>query len=153
MSLRKKIIFLLLLALVAIQFIRPARNKSGQVLPTDFAKVYPVPQHLQTVFQNACYDCHSNNTVYPWYMDIQPVAWMMAKHIRNGKQKLNFSDFGSYKGRMQSSKLKEIANQVKDDEMPLSSYKWMHKEARLSDEDKKSIIDWIYKTIDSLSSN
>lgn len=152
MSLKKKILFLVFPAVIAIQFFRPARNKSGQVLPTDFAKVYAVPPPLQTVLKNACYDCHSNNTTYPWYVNVQPVAWMMANHIRNGKEKLNFSDFGSYMGRRRSSKLKEIANQVRDDEMPLSSYKWMHKEARLSAEDKALLIDWFNKTADSGSS-
>ncbi len=137
---------------IAIQFIQPAHNKSGQVLPTDFAKVYTVPPNVQSVLQNACYDCHSNNTVYPWYSNVQPMAWVMASHIKNGKNKLNFSDFGSYTSRRQISKLKGIANEVKDDEMPISSYKWMHKKANLTKEEKVLIMDWMNKTADSLSS-
>lgn len=136
-----------------IQFIQPAHNKSGQVLPTDFTKIYSVPTNVQIILQNACYDCHSNNTNYPLYSNIQPMAWMMARHIKNGKEKLNFSEFGSNSTRKQASKLKEIANQIKDDEMPISSYKMMHTKANLTKEEKILIIDWMNKTADSLSAS
>ena len=153
MSRAKKILLALLVVFIAIQFIQPAHNKTVQVLPTDFAKVFVVPNNVQSVLQIACYDCHSNNTNYPWYSNIQPMAWMMARHINNGKNELNFSDFGSYTDRRQISKLKGIANQIKDDEMPIASYKMMHKKARLSKEQKDLIMDWMNKTADSLSAN
>jgi hypothetical protein len=149
----KKILLALLIIFIVIQFIQPVRNKSGQVLSTDFGKVYAVPGNVQAVLQNACYDCHSNNTMYPWYANIQPMAWVMARHIKNGKDKLNFSDFGSYTSRRQISKLKGIANQVKDDEMPISSYKWMHKNANLTKEEKSLMMDWMNKKADSLTAN
>lgn len=151
MSLIKKILLVLLILFIAIQFIQPAHNKSGQVLPTDFAKIFVVPNNVQILLQNACYDCHSNNTSYPWYSKIQPMAWLMASHIKNGKAKLNFSDFGSNSNRKQITKLKEIANQIKDDEMPISSYKAMHKKANLTKEEKSLIMYWMNKTADSLS--
>ena len=141
----------LLIIFIVIQFIRPVRNKSGQVLATDFAKVYAVPENVQAFLQNACYDCHSNNTTYPWYANIQPMAWVMARHIKNGKDKLNFSDFGSYTSRRQISKLKGIANQIKDDEMPISSYRMMHTKANLTNDEKALIMDWMNKAADSLS--
>jgi hypothetical protein len=147
----KKIPLALLIAFVAIQFIQPVHNRSGQVLPTDFTKAFVVPDSVRSILQIACYDCHSNNTVYPWYSNIQPMAWVMARHIKNGKDKLNFSDFGSYTTRRQISKLKDIANQIKDAEMPISAYKMMHKNARLSQTEKKLLIDWMSKTADSLS--
>lgn len=147
----KKIILFFGVAFIAIQFIQPVRNKGGQVVPADFSQVHAVPDSLQLILKNACYDCHSNNTVYPWYAHIQPIAWVMARHIKNGKEKLNFSDFGSNGTRKQISKLKEIVNQIKDDEMPISSYKWMHKKANLTEEEKVLIMDWMNKTADSLS--
>jgi len=151
MSRIKKILLALIIVIIAIQFIQPAHNKSGQVLPTDFAKVYAVPKNVQSILQNACYDCHGNNTTYPWYSNIQPVAWMMKRHIDNGKDKLNFSEFDSYSSRRRISKLKGIANQIKDDEMPLSSYKMMHTKANFTKEEKGLIRDWMNKTADSLS--
>lgn len=143
----------MLIVFIAIQFIQPAHNKSGQALPTDFAKIYSVPANVQSILQNACYDCHSNNTNYPWYVNIQPMAWIMKRHIDNGKAKLNFSEFGNNTTRKRISKLKEISNQIKDDEMPISSYRLMHKNANLTKEEKVLIMEWMNKTADSLSTN
>ncbi|MES2005506.1 heme-binding domain-containing protein [Sediminibacterium roseum] len=151
MTRNKKIILFVAVVLIAIQFIQPAHNINGQVSPGDFGKIYSVPVNVQTSLQVACYDCHSNNTRYPWYANIQPPGWMMARHIKNGKAKLNFSEFGSYTGRRQISKLKGIATQIKDGDMPLSSYTLIHKNAILSAADKNLIIEWVYKTADSLS--
>jgi hypothetical protein len=149
----RKIGLAIVIAIITFQLIQPAHNKSVQLVSTDFAKVYRVPGNVQTLLQNACYDCHSNNTNYPWYSNIQPMAWIMANHIKDGKEQLNFSVFGSYPIRRQISKLKGIANQIKDDEMPIASYKMMHGSGNLSKEDKALIIDWMNKTVDSLSAN
>jgi len=138
--------------LVAIQFIQPARNKSGQVLPTDITKTVNIPDEVADIFENSCYDCHSNNTRYPWYVHIQPMGWIMASHIRKGKAELNFSEFGSYTLRRQVTKLKTIEGSIKDGSMPLSSYTIMHTDAKLSKEDKALVIDWLVKTRDSLTS-
>ena len=78
---------------------------------------------------------------------------MLANHIRHGKKELNFNEFGSYTARRQRSKLKAIANQVKDGEMPLNSYTLMHKDARLTREQKQLIIEWVQKTKDGLEQN
>ena len=149
----KRFFQLLILALIVIQFFRPAKNKSEGISKNDISTLYPVPNDVQDILKTSCNDCHSNNTNYPWYSNIEPMAWMMARHINNGKNELNFSDFGSYTDRRQISKLKGIANQIKDDEMPIASYKMMHKNARLSKEQKDLIMDWMNKTADSLSAN
>ena len=147
----KKILLALFVLFLVIQFIRPPHNTTRQVLVTDFTRLLVVPDTVQAVLQNACYDCHSNNSIYPWYNNIQPLAWIIANDIKKGKAKLNFSEFGSYGSRVQISKLKEMANQVKDDEMPITAYKLMHKNARLSQAEKLMIIEWIQKTTDSLA--
>ena len=148
----KIILAIVLFFFIAIQLYQPALNvNKGQVDKTDFAKVYTVPANVQNIIQNACYDCHSNNTKNMWYSNIQPMAWMMKRHIDNGKEKLNFSEFGSISSRRQISKLRGIANQIKDDEMPLASYKIMHSYAKLSKEQKSLIMDWMNKKADSLS--
>ncbi len=146
----KKILLVLLIVFIAIQFIQPARNTNGQVLSTDISKIVSVPENVQTILKTACYDCHSNNTNYPWYNYVQPAAWMLANHIKHGKRDLNFSDFGSYPTRKQQSKLKAIASQIKDGEMPLYSYTLIHKNARLTTDQKKLIIDWAQNAKDSL---
>jgi hypothetical protein len=147
----KKILLGLLIIVVIIQFIQPARNKNGQVFPTDISKIVSMPENVQTVLKTACYDCHSNNTQYPWYINIQPVGWMLARHIKEGKEELNFSEFGSYSTRRRVSKLKSIENSIKDGTMPIPSYTIIHKNAMLTKEEKERIIDWAKITRDRLA--
>jgi hypothetical protein len=151
MSQVKKILLVILVIIIAIQFIQPARNKSGQVLPTDISKVYNIPNQVQSVLKNACSDCHSNNTNYPWYSNIQPGGWWLASHIRKGKEELNFSEFGDYSSRKQRSKLNSIAKTVEDGTMPFPSYTLIHRNARLTKDEKAVIINWANNTKDSLS--
>lgn len=148
----KIISWAVLLLFVAIQFIRPKRNNSEKVAGSAFVKLYAVPDSVNSILQSACYDCHSNHTRYPWYSDVQPFGWMLSRHIIRGKSKLNFSEFNNYSQRRQISKLKEITNQVEDNEMPLKSYKLLHKSARLSVAKKKLIISWMRNKADSISS-
>lgn len=150
MSLIKKILLVLLIVFIAIQFIQPARNTNGQVLPTDISHAVFVPENVKAILQTSCYDCHSNHTRYPWYNYVQPTAWILANHIKHGKRDLNLSDFGSYSIRKQQSKLKAIADQIKDGEMPLFSYTIIHKNARLSKVQKALIIGWAQNAQDSL---
>lgn len=150
MNILKKILAIVVIAFIAIQFFQPARNTNGQVLPTDISNVISMPENVESLLQAACYDCHSNQTKYPWYTYVQPLGWILAGHIKDGKKDLNFSEFGAYSNRKQQSKLKSIISQIKDDEMPLYSYTIMHKDARLSKEEKELIIDWAQNAKDSL---
>jgi hypothetical protein len=151
MRLAKRMLLLSGILFIALQFIRPVHNISKQALPTDISKVVTIPDTVLTMLKNACYDCHSNNTDYPWYSNVQPMGWLMAYHIKQAKNQLNFSAFGSYPQRRQLSKLDGIANSIKDDIMPLKSYKIMHKSARLSAVEKSLLINWAQQSIDSLS--
>ena len=143
----------MLAVFILIQFIQPARNKSSEILSTDLTKTFRPPAKVQSILKTACYDCHSNNTNYPWYARVQPFGWFLARHIRKGKAELNFNEFGSYSSRRQISKLNGIANSVKDGSMPLSSYTMMHKETLLSNDDRAVIIDWATRMKDSLRLN
>lgn len=151
MRLSNKILFVTAAVFIVIQFIQPARNRNRQILPTDITKVLKVPHSVLKVFQNSCYDCHSNNTQYPWYVNIQPVGWMLANHIKQGKESLNFSDFGSYSNRKQMNKLRAIQTSMKEGSMPLSSYTLIHSNATLGEGDKEVITEWISTTKDSLA--
>ena len=147
----KQILLVLLVVLMLIQFIQPAQNKGSQYTSAELTQTINVPENVQIIFQRACYDCHSNNTNYPWYSRIQPFGWLLAKHIKEGKAELNFSEFGSYSLRRQISKLKGIENSIKNGGMPLKSYEFIHSSARLTEQDKSLIIEWSEKTRDSLS--
>jgi hypothetical protein len=147
----KKILLAVGIVLIIIQLIQPAHNSSVRILATDISKTVTISDSVKYLLKITCYDCHSNNTTYPWYTNIQPVGWLMAKHIKKGKGELNFSEFGSYSSRRQFSKLNGIANSVKDNIMPLSSYKLMHKNAQLSINEKELLINWAEQSRDSLS--
>lgn len=136
-------VLFLFIAFVGIQFIPTTRNQSDKVLETDFTKTFNVPGDVQNMLKTSCYDCHSNNTNYPWYNRIQPAAWFMEGHITDGKKELNFSEFGDYSDRRKKSKLKSIISQIKSDEMPLPSYLWIHWDAELSPQEKKLLENWI----------
>lgn len=139
----KIIALILLIVLVGIQFIPTKRNQTIEVFPTNFERVYKVPNNIKQLLQTSCYDCHSNNTAYPWYNKIQPVSWFMERHIKEGKAELNFSEFGNYSKRRQKNKLKSIISQIEKEEMPLSSYTLIHRNAKLSDEEKIKLIEWL----------
>ena len=150
MSLKKKIILGLAVILIGIQFFQPLRNQSDEVTASHIERVYNVPQNVKAILTQSCYDCHSNNTRYPWYSRIQPGAWYMARHIKKGKEELNFSTFGDYSARKQRNKFRAMAGQVKDGEMPLSSYTLIHRNAVLSQDDKQVLINWFGTMEDSI---
>lgn len=146
----KVIAWTLLIALTVIQFIPVERNQSDSFPKTDFMVVNNVPDPVMESVQTSCYDCHSNNTEYPWYNKIQPVAWFLEKHIKEGKTELNFNEWDEYSNRRKESKLRSIISQIEEDEMPLDSYTLIHKDAILSDEDKTMIINYMTTLKNSL---
>lgn len=127
--------------LILIQFYRPARNLSNDDTYA-IGKKYPVPDSIETILKSSCYDCHSNNTVYPWYANIQPVAFWLEDHVHEGKEKLNFSKFQKYRINRQYHMLEEISKNIKEDEMPLSSYTFIHTKSKLSPEQKMQVRNW-----------
>lgn len=147
----RKIVLTLLVVIVAIQFIQPAKNNNDDHMQADLISHLKVPEKVATVLQTACYDCHSNNTRYPWYAAVQPMGWFLAKHIKEGKEALNFSGFGNFSTRRQQSKIKAMYNSVKDGSMPLASYVLLHPDAKLTGETRALLMDWASKTAADLS--
>ncbi|MEI9957180.1 MAG: heme-binding domain-containing protein [Ferruginibacter sp.] len=146
----KRFFLLLLLVFIVIQFFRPAKNKATGISANDITTKYAVPQDVQNILKVSCYDCHSNNTNYPWYNNIQPVAWWLHNHITEGKRELNFSEFTSYRIGRQYRKLDAINAVVKKDEMPLSSYTLIHTNANLNEQQKLAIANWVIALRDSI---
>ena len=136
----RKIMLVLLAVLVIIQFIHPKKNKAEGVQPAD----------VKTILAKACYDCHSNNTRYPWYANLQPLHWWLEKHIKNGKKEINFDDYTNKSLRYQYHKMEEVIEQVKEGEMPLNSYTWIHKDAKLTTEEKAKITGWAQSVLDTM---
>jgi len=151
MSLGKKLGIAAVVVLIAIQFIKPGKNSGIEVGNQSISKVIQVPDNINVLLTNACYDCHSNTTKEQWYMNIQPLGWWIKHHIDEGKQELNFSIYATYPLSKKLHKLEEIAEVMNEDEMPLSSYTLMHEEARLKTEDREAIINWALDEYKKLS--
>lgn len=144
----KKILVILLVAFVLIQFFRidqtnPAVNKG-----MDFLTIKQTPEPIASTIRNACYDCHSNETKYPWYTNVQPVAWFMQNHIEEGRKHLNFSIYSTYEPKRQVRKMEEAAEMIQNGEMPLESYVLGHPEAKLTDAQKAELMNY-FKRIGS----
>lgn len=148
MRILKRILIILLIGFIIIQFFRPKKNVSGGPQPNNIANVYPVPENVKAILAKACNDCHSNNTKYPWYSNIQPVAWWLANHVEEGKRELNYDEFATYRPRKQYIRMDQTNELVKEGEMPLSSYTWVHKDARLTSEEKLALATWAESTKD-----
>lgn len=149
----KKIGWTLLIALIAIQFIRPAKNQTSEPQPNAIQTKYPVPETVASILKKACVDCHSNNTSYPWYSNIQPVYWWLNHHVQEGKRELNFDEYCNKRLRYQYHKMEEVIEQVKAGEMPLNSYTFTHADARLSTEEKQILSNWAQQVMDTLKSH
>ncbi|WP_277632950.1 heme-binding domain-containing protein [Avrilella dinanensis] len=145
----KVILTVLLSVFVLMQFITPQRNLSPVPAGQVFVDSFKVDAKVNAILSVSCYDCHSNNTQYPWYTNVQPLGWFMDKHIKDGKEKLNFDELPSYGSRRLNSKFTQITKQIEQDKMPLNSYLWMHEGARLSMEDKRLLVDYFNSLTDN----
>ncbi|MFO0598366.1 MAG: heme-binding domain-containing protein [Myxococcaceae bacterium] len=131
-----KVVLGVVAVLVLIQLLRPSHENppvTGEIT---------VPADVKAVLKRSCYDCHSNETVWPWYSNVAPISWLVARDVDEGREHLNFSEFASYEPGRAKKKLEEIELEVAGDEMPMAIYLPMHPDAKLSEADKKLIVDW-----------
>ncbi|RQO39351.1 cytochrome C [Chryseobacterium sp. KBW03] len=140
----KRILVFVLFIFIAIQLYQPALNvDKGEAVTKDFTRVYKMPDEVETLFRNSCYDCHSNNTEYAWYDYIQPAKTLVESHIKEAKDDLNFSEWDAYSNRKKERLLNSIKEQIVNRKMPLSSYTLMHRKAKLSDDEIKTTTNWL----------
>jgi hypothetical protein len=138
----KWLVIVLAVAFVAIQFVRPSRTNP----PIDPAKTIvatgKVPADVRAIVERSCNDCHSSATVWPWYSNVAPISWQLAEDVEHGRKELNFSVWGDYTARRREHKLEEVCEQVQEGEMPPKNYLYTHRDARLSDADRKRLCEW-----------
>jgi hypothetical protein len=140
----KILLFSAIIIFIVIQFFQPEKNQSTDSENLIF-KHEQIPDSVQQILKNACFDCHTNNTKYLWYHRIMPVSWMINKHIIEGKDELNFSDWGKLDNYDKIGALEDMRQELEQKTMPIKQYVWMHKEAKLTDIDRAAIIAWIDK--------
>lgn len=140
----KKVLLGVLVLFVLIQFIRPEKNNSNdETNGIGIATVMEVPADVKEIIKTSCADCHSNNTVYPWYNEIAPVSWFLAQHVNEGKEHLNFSEWTTYNKDQKEHLLKDLKEVLNEREMPLKSYLLIHKDAKLTENQYQILYDWV----------
>lgn len=109
----------------------------------DFLVVTQASEQTAQKIQQSCYDCHSHETKYPWYSKVAPVSWLLKSHIDDGRRHLNFSTWESYDLKKKDHKLEEMSEALEEGWMPMDQYVWMHKEAKLSPEERQELSNWV----------
>lgn len=138
----KRILLGLVIALVISQFFQIDKTQPPSDGNADFMALLSPPADVAAILKTSCYDCHSYKTEYPWYTSVAPISWWIGHHIKEGREHLNFSEWGTYSDKRKKHKLAECWEEVEKSEMPLNSYLWVHKEAKLSEEQATILINW-----------
>lgn len=138
----KWLMLVVLCAFVVMQFWRPARtNPPIDQSQTMHAHLNVTPE-VAAILDRSCHDCHSNATRWPWYSNFAPTSWLLVDHVNEGRQHFNLSEWGRLDKRRASHRLEEICDEVKVGAMPMASYTWIHRSARLSAHDVQILCDW-----------
>ncbi|MTI41419.1 heme-binding domain-containing protein [Fulvivirga lutimaris] len=150
MKLSTKVLLGLLAILLAAQLFQIDKENPVYNLENDLLAQVDAPGEVKTILKQACYDCHSYETKYPWYTSVAPLSWWIDEHIQDGRKHFNFSEWGNYDLKKKKHKLEELIHEVEEGEMPLNSYTWAHSEANLSEEQIEALISWTKATIEDL---
>lgn len=143
-SITKLLLLILFLAFVLIQFVPVDRSVDESDPNKDFLAMHAnIPQDVALTMKEACYDCHSNKTKYPWYSYIAPVSWWLQNHIDEGREHLNLSLWGGYPASDREELYEEMAEEVDGGAMPLKSYTWIHSKAKLTTEQRKRFVSFM----------
>jgi hypothetical protein len=126
-----------------MQFFQIDKTNPGADAANDFINVAQVPAKQAAMIKNACYDCHSYETKYPWYTYVAPFSYTIGKHIRVGREEVNFSEWASYPEKKKRHKLEEMIEEINKGEMPLEPYVGMHPEANLDETQKQELTSWL----------
>lgn len=138
----KRVLLGLFIGFLIMQFFQIDKTQPPSDPADDFISQLSPPDQVANLLKRSCYDCHSYKTNYPWYTSVAPLSWWIGHHIQEGREHLNFSEWGKYTDRRKKHKLEECWEEVEEGLMPLDSYLWVHGEAKLSQEQASILIDW-----------
>jgi hypothetical protein len=139
---KKKILFGLLAIFLFIQIFQPDREPPVTDPDKDIFAHTEAPESVAQLIKTACYDCHSNQVNYPWYAYISPASWWLSNHVKEGREELNFSEWGDYPTDRKDHKLEEGIEVIEGEIMPLPSYTWLHRDANFTDAERAELVDW-----------
>lgn len=139
----KKIVLSILIVFIILQFFTIDRTnpsiKHNMIIEDD---------NVAELLKIACFDCHSNETNWPWYSYVAPISWLIEEDVNHARKELNFSNFEDYTKKRKLHKLEEMKEEMEEGKMPIDSYTFLHSEADLKDSDKQLIYNWIAKKIE-----
>ncbi len=146
----KILLVAVLVLLIAIQFMPSGMPEN---IPEDdhaLANSGLADENVLTILRTSCFDCHSNQTHFPWYARVAPASLFLAGHIKEGREHMNFSEWENYSKREKIGMLEEISDEVKAGEMPLKSYLVIHRDAILDENKVKILTDWTNEATEKL---
>jgi hypothetical protein len=138
----KRVLLGLLGVFVLLQFFQIEKTNPPAVDGQDLISVIQPPEDVVQILKDACFDCHSYHTTYPWYANIQPVGWWLKGHVDEGREHLNYSIWATYDAEKRAHKAEESAEEVEEGHMPLKAYPLIHPEARLTEEQRGRLATW-----------
>jgi len=128
--------------LIGIQFVPVARSNAPVHPATGIYTSEPVPSPVRSVLESSCQNCHSSQTIWPWYSYVAPVSWLVVHHVKKGRSELNFSEWNTYPAKRKEQKLEEICEQVMNGDMPDNTYLLIHRSAKLSEQQREDVCTW-----------
>lgn len=138
----KRLLLVFIFGAFAIQVIRPARTNPPIDRAREITSIHPVSAEAASALQRSCTDCHSNRTTWPWYSHVAPTSWLVAHDVNEGRDALNFSEWGAYSPEKRDKLLNEVCENVSEGEMPPAQYTLVHQHARLAKSDVQAICNW-----------
>ena len=143
---------LLALVFAGVQFVRPARSNPPEVAGRGLEAHARLTPEVETVLRRSCMDCHSNRTEWPWYSQVAPASWLVVDHVNHGRKELNFSDWARLERDEATFMLGLMCKEAQAGSMPMPSYTLLHRDARLSGDDVKTLCDWARAESERLAS-
>jgi hypothetical protein len=140
----------LLLGAIALQFANPSHLNPAVIPGHDLMATNAPPPPVAALLKNACYDCHSSETKWPWYSYVAPISWPLVQHVNDARESLNFSDWPHNSPQRARKKWRRISEAVEAGEMPLPSYLWIHRESRLTAQQRRQLVEWAQQEAESL---
>lgn len=138
----RNILLLIIVFLSVAQFFKIEKTNPQVTSSLDFLSIETPPENISAMVKNQCYDCHSNETKYPWYTDYAPISWWIKSNINGARDFLNFSEWGKLDQKQKIAKMEECYEAVEEGEMPVALYILMHEESQFSDSAKDSLMNW-----------
>lgn len=138
----KRIGLVMIVLLVVAQVVPIHRSNPPVEQSQTLFAVEKMPAPVMAALQRACENCHSNETVWPWYSYVAPVSWIIASDVQNARAKMNFSEWGSYTAKRKEERLEEICEQIANGDMPDPKYALLHRDARITPEERNAVCQW-----------